>query len=331
MKQPSLPSSRRSGFTLMDLLVTLGCCTVATCLFAPALVQWQATADLDTCKQNLQKLGKSFQQFEQAKGGLPPRRTGGGFGNAPYGGWGGQVLPYMHEKLAAGYHSDYDFFDPINKKVVETKVTEFVCPAAPADRKLLIRSNASGASANPNKDTLFEIECGLNDYIASNGFFMPRTGYGVGWPEGGLGNQRQAMTDTDNRPLTQITDGLSQTILIIEKAGAPATWRNGKKESDDNLFAGENISRGTWAGYGSIAFAPMDPTSKDGLRSARGDSTDCTVNCNNTFGIYGFHEKGANILLCDGAVRFVTPKLDGLTFGRLTTRDDGQLITNDSF
>jgi prepilin-type processing-associated H-X9-DG protein len=76
----------------------------------------------------------------------------------------------------------------------------------------------------------------------------------------------------------------------------------------------------------------MNPNSEgDSLRSARGDSTDCSVNCNNSFGIYGFHEKGANILLCDGAVRFVTPKLDGLTFGRLTTRDDGQLIADDAF
>jgi prepilin-type processing-associated H-X9-DG protein len=160
---------------------------------------------------------------------------------------------------------------------------------------------------------------------------MPRTGYGAAWPSDLNGNQRQAMTDSENLPLAKITDGLSNTILIVEKAGAPAAYRHGKKTSKDDLFAGQNNSRGAWAGYGSIAFAPMDPKSDETLRSAKGDSNDCSVNCNNTFGIYGFHEKGANILLCDGSVKFVTPALDGLTFGRLTTRDDGQLITADGF
>ena len=57
-----------------------------------------------------------------------------------------------------------------------------------------------------------------------------------------------------------------------------------------------------------------------------GDATDCTVNCNNWFGVYGFHSGGANVLMCDGSVRFVTPKLDPLTFAYLTLRDDGHAI-----
>ena len=330
MTSRSLGHSRR-GFTLMDLLVATAACGIGACLLLPTMLELRQTADVNTCAQNLQTLGKACLQFEKAQGGLPPRRTGGGFGNTPYGGWGVQILPYLNAKLSAEYHHDYDYFDPINHKVVQTKIAEHICPAAPPDRNVLIRSNASGASVNPNKDVLFEVKCGPTDYISSNGFSMPRDGYGAAWPERGLGNQRQAMTDSDNRPLTEITDGTSFTILLVEKAGAPANWMMGKKTGDDSLFAGQNISRGTWAGYGSIAFAPMNPNSKETLRSARGDSTDCSVNCNNTFGIYSFHEKGANILLCDGAVRFVSTRLDGLTFGRLTTRDDGQLLSDDSF
>ncbi|WP_254513478.1 DUF1559 family PulG-like putative transporter [Anatilimnocola floriformis] len=322
----------RRGGALIDCLAVVAMGAIGACLLLPALADSRQLSDVNGCTANLQALGKSFLAFERSHGGLPPRRTGG-FGNIPYGGWGAQILPQLNEKLGGEFKGDYDFFDPINKKVVETRISEFICPAAPADRKVVIRSNASAASINANKDTLFEVDAGPNDYISCNGFFMPRTGYGMAWNDGGQngGNQRQAMTDTDNRPLTDITDGLSLTILIVEKAGAPAAWRVGKKIGNDDMFAGQNNSRGAWAGYGSIAYAPMNPTSSDVLRSARGDSTDCSVNCNNTFGIYGFHEKGANILLCDGAVRFVTPKLDGLTFGRLTTRDDGQLIADEAF
>jgi prepilin-type processing-associated H-X9-DG protein len=59
--------------------------------------------------------------------------------------------------------------------------------------------------------------------------------------------------------------------------------------------------------------------------------TDCTVNCNNTFGIYGFHEDGANVLLCDGSVRFVGKKLNPLTFAYLTICDDGHVIGSDDY
>ncbi|WP_254511852.1 H-X9-DG-CTERM domain-containing protein [Anatilimnocola floriformis] len=53
------------------------------------------------------------------------------------------------------------------------------------------------------------------------------------------------------------------------------------------------------------------------------------MNCNNFYGIYGFHEKGANVLMCDGSVRFIGLKLNGLTLARLTNRDDGQLLADD--
>jgi prepilin-type processing-associated H-X9-DG protein len=314
----------------MDVLTAMVLAGLGLALLLPGIQELRQTSELNGCTENLQKLSKAFHEFENARGGFPARRTGG-FGNTTYGGWGAQIISHVDSRLGSQFHHDYDFFDPINKTAVETKVEAFLCPAAPKDRIVQISSNASAASVNTNKDTIFVVNCGANDYISSNGFFMPRTGYGAAWPSDLNGNQRQAMTDSENLPLAKITDGLSNTILIVEKAGAPAAYRHGKKTSKDDLFDGQNNSRGAWAGYGSIAFAPMDPKSDETLRSAKGDSNDCSVNCNNTFGIYGFHEKGANILLCDGSVKFVTPALDGLTFGRLTTRDDGQLITADGF
>lgn len=59
----------------------------------------------------------------------------------------------------------------------------------------------------------------------------------------------------------------------------------------------------------------------------KGDATDCTVDCNNWFGIYGFPAGGANALMCDGSVRFVGPRLDPLTLAYLAIRDDGHLIS----
>lgn len=322
------PRKNRGAYTVLDALAVVGICGLALALLCPAILQARLATSRDVCQNNLRVLGEAFLTFERTHGGFPPRRTGFS-GTKGYGGWGSQLLPLLDEKLGGEFHSDYDFYDPINKTVVETKIATFICPAAPPDRTCLIRSNASGSSSNIDKTTLFEAHCGPNDYISSNGFFMPKTGYGVNWPTDANGNQHQAMTDNDNLPVSRITDGLSQTLLIVEKAGAPQIWRAGKRLDQPDLFAGQNNSRGAWAGYGSIAFGPSDSTGE--YRQARGDSTDCSVNCNNTFGIYSFHEDGANVILCDGSVRFVNKTLDGLTFGRLTTRDDGQFIAADAY
>jgi prepilin-type processing-associated H-X9-DG protein len=322
-------TTSRRGAALIDFLAAAAVVAAGLAILLPAVEQTQQHAQLTQCTENTKNLGKAFLEYEQTHGGLAPRRTGFGDGVSPYGGWGSRILPFLDKESNKEYHHDYDFFDPINKKIVETPIKTFLCPAAPEGRFTLIQANATANSANPNKDTLFSSKCGPVDFIASNGLFMPAAGYGLNWPEGLGGNQHQALLDNDNQPLSKITDGTSCTYLIVEKAGSPQVWRVGKRVDKPDLFAGANNSRGAWAGWGSLAYGTYDP--KTGEERGVGDDADCAVNVNNTFGIYSFHEEGANALMCDGSVHFVGKKLNGLTHARLTTRDDGQIIAPDSF
>lgn len=328
MKSNSLVRSRR-GAALVDIVAGIAVAAIGLSILLPAVEQSQQEAHKTQCADNLKQIGKAFLAYEQARGGLAPRRTGFNDGVSTYGGWGSEILPFLDKDADKEYHHDYDFFDPINKKIVETPIKTFLCPAAPEKRIALIQANATANSANPNKDTLFSSDCGPVDYIASNGLFMPGGGYGLNWPEGLGGNDHQALLDNDPQRMTRITDGTSSTFLLVERAGAPQAWRVGKRKDGPELFAGANNARGAWAGWGSIAFGAYDP--KTGEDRGIGDDTDCTVNCNNFFGIYGFHEEGANVLMCDGSVKFVGKKMHGLTLARLTTRDDGQLIAPDAF
>ena len=315
----------------IEVIVVAICLAVLSAVFMPGLLKARETARQASCQDRLRHLGAALLKFESVQGGLPPRRTGFNDGN-PYGGWGGQILPHLGiSDSPVDYDQHYDFFDPRNKAIVETQVPGFLCPASPAGRFVQIQSQASTKSRNPDKDTVYTCKAAAVDFITSNGVLMTRNGYGINalGGERGVGNQRQPMTDNVNLPLSKITDGLSNTLLLIEQAGRPFAWRNGKQSPGDGQFGMSPNARGAWAGWGSIAFGAVN--GETGERPARGDGTDCSVNCNNWFGIYSFHHEGANVLFCDGSVRFVGRQLDPLTFAYLTVRDDGHLIQPDDF
>jgi prepilin-type processing-associated H-X9-DG protein len=321
----------RYGLTRPEFAVAAVLVFAGAGLLVPRVQAARADAARTQCANNLRTLGQGCLEFEKVHGGLPPRR--GGFNNGePYSGWGAAILPYLgEEQVAKKYDAKRDFFDPANKAAVETQVKAFLCPASPGGRVVAIESQASAKADNPDKDTVFKVNAGVSDYIASNGVQLPRGGYGLNFNEAGQmnGNQRQPMADNDVTPLTKITDGTSTTLLLIEQAGRPEVWRLDKKKDGEGQFGLSPNARGAWAGWGSIAFGSAD--AKTGETPGRGDSTDCAVNCNNWFGIYGFHPGGAHVLMCDGSVRFVGPKLDPLTFAYLTLRDDGHLIAPNDF
>lgn len=315
----------------MEVVVLSGCVLVIFAVLAPAVVAARDEARGQACQDRLRRIGTAFSEHASIHGGLPPRRTGFNDGN-PYGGWGGQILPYLHlENLSGQFDPRYDFFDPKNKTVVEAPMPVFVCPSSPAERFVQIQSQASTKSLNPDKDTVFTCKAGISDFIASNGVLMTRNGYGINamGAERGIGNERQPMADNQILPLAKIADGLSNTLLLIEQSGRPSAWRKNKEKPGDGKFGVSPNARGAWAGWGSIGFSAAN--AETGETPGRGDSTDCSVNCNNWFGIYGFHQGGANVLLCDGSVRFMGLKLDPLTFAYLTVRDDGHLIDQDVF
>lgn len=319
------PDRQRIGSTRIELVVAASLAFVVLGFVLPRVQAARADAARTQCTNNLRTIGLGFHEYEKVKGGFAPRRSGFNDG-APYAGWGAHILPYIGEpELAKKYNYKLDCFDPGNKAVVETNVSTYVCPASPPKRTTPMQAQASAKSDNPDKDALNTVQGGVTDYIASNGVQITRTGYGLNATDADAmgGNQRQATTDNEPLPLAKITDGLSCTILVIEQAGRPDVWRAGKKVTAEGAqFGMAANARGMWAGWGSIGFGPAGA---DG-GPARGDATDCSVNCSNVFGIYGFHEAGANILLCDGSVRFVGKRFDPLTFAYLTLRDDGHLI-----
>jgi prepilin-type processing-associated H-X9-DG protein len=118
--------------------------------------------------------------------------------------------------------------------------------------------------------------------------------------------------------ISDITDGLSNTVAIVEIAGRPTRWNDGQATS-------ELRSGGPWAeawNQGRLDGATYDGQDRLGP---------CAINCTNFFEVYSFHRAGANILFADGSVRFLQAKMHVRVYAPLLTRAGGEVVSANDF
>jgi prepilin-type N-terminal cleavage/methylation domain-containing protein len=197
--------------------------------------------------------------------------------------------------------------------------------------------NAAGISQIAFTNCPVRCQRASTDYTSINGVLGAFTGpYYNAAPAGPSQANREGIMRQPNQctRVRDVLDGLSQTWMIGERAGANDVWRNGVKWHD--------ASGGTWVelngstpvnaqdggGWGDfingefwLAGALEDGTSPTG-------NGPCLLNCTNidTRGLYSFHPGGIHVLCGDGHVQLVSEflntkivvqaiSMDGLTVG----------------
>jgi prepilin-type N-terminal cleavage/methylation domain-containing protein len=231
-----IPLLIRNAFSLVELLVVIAIIAVLIALLIPAIQKARASAANAQCVNNMKQMGLGLQQHHDVHGYFPylnsvpwvippgkPRFFG-------WKSWLTQILPYIEQDdVQKQLQSTEEFF-----KATPTFISVFLCPSDP-------RENAGGTY--PWRVFDDGINQFLNLELAMTSYQGIRGKSGKDWPAMGFDEQGVfAWRDADNAALatgvrmSQISDGLSNTIMVGERPPAPDN-STGWWWSADSLWA----------------------------------------------------------------------------------------------
>lgn len=323
----SHPQTRwRSGFTLIELLVVIAIIAILVALLLPAVQQAREAARRSSCKNNLKQIGLAMHNYHDTFGTFPPGWVGANLGSPNTGldtanpdsfrngfGWASMLLP----SLEAG-----NLYDRFNFNLPTADQTA----GQNANEPLLAQPLAVFQCPSDSKPDQFDAEDGNGNIVrmaTANylGVFgvteLEDCEIGAGVTETQQCRGEGTLFHNSRVRFRDITDGTSNTVIIGERT----TFYENLNTKADPFY-------GTWPGIianseevaerilAHTAHGPNYALRKDGAGNSLGDAGD--------FG--SSHKGGAQFVLGDGGVRFISENINEVTFQRLGMIADGQVV-----
>jgi prepilin-type N-terminal cleavage/methylation domain-containing protein/prepilin-type processing-associated H-X9-DG protein len=324
----------RNAFTLVELLVVIAIIATLMAILLPAVQKVREAANRTKCQNNLRQIGIGLHNFHDAKGYFPGNTRPSGLKSVRER-WFTRLLPFIEQGNLYQYYDETTNWDsPNNLVVTSVRLPVAQCPSTPLPN----RQDIDEALGFANPDVAVTDYAGIYGlwptFLTANGITQPN-------PLGVL-----SKIDGVNVSFSDVTDGASQTIHIVESAGRPYVYQNGQVVSL-NIFQ-DQVLGGAWSRPASdiwiIGFADKQGTIPGGpytINAANGIDTagqypsqapsGVPTGTDGTGQIYSFHAGGANALFVDGSVHFLDQDpVNGLPpgiLGALVTRSGGELYS----
>jgi prepilin-type N-terminal cleavage/methylation domain-containing protein/prepilin-type processing-associated H-X9-DG protein len=335
MKHRSMP---RRAFTLIELLVVIAIIAILIALLVPAVQKVREGAARAQCQNNLKQQALAMHNYNAAFKYFPSARAS----SSPQYGHLIPLLPYLDQEPLANDFSitaTGGFADPVNQQVANTFLTVVHCPSNPMLNLIKMRKssstgvsygayiNATGTTADPTDPTImtgWASDYWTNHAINSSSYALVNPGAPSPTP----------MLAGTNPKIALVTDGLSNTTMLLEHAGYDVHYVAGvgmPMDMTTDLTLDQPGAWGPWVGWcafqiqGYAAYTPSTyPTNE-----ATPAGADCAINCNNSQGVFSFHPGGAHIAMGDGSVHFFTTSLSVYTLLSMATRSGTEVFENE--
>ena len=313
-------TDRRNGFTLVEILVVISIIGLLIAILLPAVQQAREAGRNASCRSNLRQLGLAIHLFHDANGSFPASgwtKAGPGNPAGRYVGWRALVLPYLEqENLHRLYDFESDWWQGTNGVAASVPIPIFRCPSVPQRAEVF-----SAIAKSPRPALTFTNPIAPTDYEAIMGLQPASINSHLVNPIYNSGNRFSVMSRNSSTRFAAVSDGTSQTVMIVECGGRPSVYRG--RRSDPSLANDQGIG---WAD--SEGPFSLDGARRDGSIEGCGPAQGCTqaVNARNDNEPYAMHPSGINMLFVDGHVLFTAETVDLPTFAAQCTMNAGDMI-----
>jgi prepilin-type N-terminal cleavage/methylation domain-containing protein/prepilin-type processing-associated H-X9-DG protein len=292
------------GFTLIELLVVIAIIAVLIALLLPAVQQAREAARRTQCKNNLKQIGLALHNYHDTHLIFPLASylntwsTDSRAIDSQWG-WSVMILPYidqapMYNQLNVGPNSfEQAANDPVRLKMLTTGFPAFICPTdpeAPVNRNRPFQQKSSGGLCT-GMVLPTTVQFGKSNYMGCNGNHDSDGIFGSG---GG----RVAIRD--------IIDGTSNTIMVGERSSVKWSKQSVATGPWAGVWAGQELTcdgiTNVWCLAGKTEFQMNSGKHSDVVGSTTAVDQPLIA-----FGSQ--HTGGAQFLMADGAVRFISENI----------------------
>ncbi len=311
---------RKRGFTLIELLVVIAIIAILIALLLPAVQQAREAARRTQCKNNLKQIGLALHNYHDANSALPSGsivllNAAGTTYNGHGWTWHASILPYIeYANMYAAIQGPNDgglgaelggTTDPKQTLAGKTVMSIFWCPSQPDVTSGAQKGGYSPSNYNGNMGTLI----GYNGDDCYGGVVTNAAGMRA---PGGCMNADGIFFISSSIRFRDVTDGLSNTIFVSEviDSGGDANKLGGAGSDRKHCFSGGSDSN--------------PPTEMSEYLIAAESNDPINTYAEEAAGSY--HVGGAQFVMGDGSVRFLSENMSMTIYQGISTRGTGEVV-----